>query len=82
MKNIDDFLSRLFLQLLPAQTELDQNRNFFEQGLDSMAFVEMITDIEREFNIKLPREVLMSEDFSTYSGVRGVIEERIGPANA
>jgi acyl carrier protein len=53
------------LKYLDAGEPLDLNRDLKSLGLDSMAAVDLLFDIEDAFHVTLPDELLVAETFST-----------------
>lgn len=53
-----------------------------EQGLDSMKFIQVIVDIEAQFDIEIPDEYLFTEEMGTVNKiadvVRGLLDENMG----
>ncbi|PWV99287.1 acyl carrier protein [Paenibacillus cellulosilyticus] len=43
----------------------DHNTNLLDQGIDSAGFIKLIVSIESKFNIAIPDEDLLFENFST-----------------
>jgi len=56
----------------------DFNINYFEKGwIDSFKFINFITDIEENFNIRFSNNQFQDRAFSTIDGVIRLIEEKI-----
>jgi D-alanine--poly(phosphoribitol) ligase subunit 2 len=43
----------------------DRDTNLLDQGIDSVNFIKLIVSIESKFNIAIPDEELLFENFST-----------------
>lgn len=51
-------------------------------GMESMIFMEIIIEIEDEFGICIPDELLMIENFVSYENIVRIIESTLGQTNA
>lgn len=57
---------------------IDIEENFFEAGLiDSFGVIELIEEIENEFNIKFDQIDFQNRDFPTISGLSLIIEDKL-----
>ena len=57
-----------------GQEELDNDADLREHGMDSMAFVQVIVDIEAELDIEIPDEYLLVEKMSTINKIIGIVK--------
>ena len=54
------------------------NANYFEKGwIDSFKFINFITDVEENFDIRFSNDQFQDRTFSTIDGVIRLIEEKI-----
>ncbi|MEN3610644.1 acyl carrier protein [Plantactinospora sp. ZYX-F-223] len=64
-------------RLLGAAAPLDPDHGLAELGVDSLEVVELIVNLEAEFDIELPPELLQPEVFATpgtiWHAVRGLL---------
>tara|TARA_B100000212_G_scaffold209241_1_gene157986 strand:+ start:23459 stop:23704 length:246 start_codon:yes stop_codon:yes gene_type:complete len=57
---------------------IDLEENFFEAGLiDSFGVIELVEEIENEFNIKFDQIDFQNRGFPTISGLSVIIEDKI-----
>ena len=50
--------------------------DYFERGwIDSMGFIEFLSDVEEQFNIELDNEAFQNSDFSTIAGLARILNE-------
>ena len=56
--------------------EIDNNLNFFDIGLDSLGFVNLIVALEREFNMTICQEDLKLENFSSINRIILFLEDK------
>lgn len=62
-------LVRRNAKLLEPGEELPADRELMEVGVDSFGLLELITDLEVEFDIAIPDELLTRETFQSASSV-------------
>ena len=72
------FIKNLFYNITNIE-EIDPEVELFEQGLDSVAALEFITNLEQEFNIELDAEFLL--EFSLIDQIISEIESKISHTN-
>ena len=60
---------------------LDPDRSLRDLGLDSMRAIELLFDVEAEFGIEVPDELLSDETFATASSLWTAIEQIRGSAD-
>ncbi|MGN9910038.1 phosphopantetheine-binding protein [Phytohabitans sp. LJ34] len=70
-----DEVLRRHLKYLPAGEPLAPDADLRSLGLDSMAAVDLLFDIEDSFDIVLPDEALVEQTFTTPAALRGVLDE-------
>jgi acyl carrier protein len=57
----------------PGEIRMDDG--LIEQGLDSVTAVDLLLEVEREFSVVFPDELICTESFSTGSSLGRVIEQ-------
>ena len=66
---------RPHLRFLDRQQPIPRNEDLGKLGLDSMAAINLLLDLEQAFNIKIPDSLLTAETFETAAS----LEETIRP---
>jgi len=60
------------------EIKLKTSESYFEnQWLDSYAFINFVSDIEKEFSISFSNDEFQDRKFSTIDGLTEIIEEKI-----
>ena len=55
------------------------NDSYFEKGwMDSLKFINFITDIEEAFSIEFSNEEFQDRSFATIQGISQIIERKMG----
>jgi acyl carrier protein len=65
-------------QILDVEPGFDETSNLFEAGLDSMAIMQLLLLVEREFGVRLPVAKLTRENFSSVCDLAKLIGEQLG----
>ena len=53
------------------------NQNYFENGwIDSLKFIDLVTQIEEEFSIRFSNDEFQDRKFSTIEGLAKIIEDK------
>ncbi|MBL77142.1 MAG: hypothetical protein CL763_09690 [Chloroflexi bacterium] len=53
------------------------NQNYFENGwIDSLKFIDLVTQIEEEFSIRFSNDEFQDRKFSTIEGLARIIERK------
>ncbi|MFI6776082.1 phosphopantetheine-binding protein [Nocardia sp. NPDC050412] len=65
---------RTYLPLLSADTELTPDLNLANHGLDSLATVGLLLDLEETFAVTIPDHLLSVDTFATPAGLWAVID--------
>ena len=75
-ENIADTIKLVITNIMKyEQHDLGENTHLDDLGLNSMSFVQMIVDIEEEFEIEFPMEDLVANAFVTIADIeRRVLE--------
>lgn len=66
-------LLRPHLKLLKAGDPLERDADLAALGLDSLSSINFLFDIEKEFNLTLPDELLAEETFRTLASLEKAI---------
>ncbi len=64
--------------LLKDITNIDQDDELIEYGLDSLNLVKVVLAIEERYNIEFSEEELEFENFSTLKRIINIIEKKRG----
>lgn len=67
-------LVRPHLKFLAPGDELPPDQSLGELGLDSMASIKLLLDMEEHFDITLPDEALEEDTFSTLASLTALID--------
>jgi len=62
------------------QTEIVQNQiheDLTQLGMDSLAFIKIVVEIEDQFQIEIPDEYLLMTEMCTISKIVNVIQDKI-----
>jgi len=74
-QRIEAFLRASF-QISDKDNGFDHHVDLFESGyVDSVGIIETLSFISAEFDIEVPDDALLSEDFSTISGISAIIRD-------
>jgi len=74
---LDDYeqILRRHLKYLPDDADLTPDADLRSLGLDSMAAVELLFDLEDSLDVMLPDEALAEQTFTTPNTLRTALEE-------
>ena len=72
-----DILAKNGRLAVPVAT-LDDNADLFAAGLDSLAIVNVLMQLEERFDIELPDEMLQRKSFSSIATIDSVVTRLIG----
>ncbi len=50
--------------------------NYFDAGLDSYSFMELVAELEQKYNIEFSNDDFANEDFFSINGLAAIIEEK------
>jgi acyl carrier protein len=65
---------RTQFRVSPTDTRFSRSQRLFEMGyVDSVGVVELLAFIGQEFQVNLPDEALMSDEFSTIDGIAAIV---------
>ena len=78
--DVENWLFDWFEKNTPAKKhEISKklSENYFENGwLDSLKFIELINDVEQEFEILFSNDEFQNRKFATINGLREIITEK------
>ncbi|MBL3658738.1 acyl carrier protein [Fulvivirga sediminis] len=81
MTEVNPEINNQIVAFISAHTgvnEIDQHENIFESGLvNSLFAIELMTYIERKFNIKVTIQDLSLDTFSTVSKINGFVTSKM-----
>ena len=69
---------RPHLKFLDDSEPLSPDQNLGEAGLDSMASIDLLLDIEDTFGISIPDDLLTEDSFSSLSEIANLLEQARG----
>jgi acyl carrier protein len=70
---IEMFVRKQF-SVSPNDPGFDREVNLFEHGyVDSVGAVELLGFLQEEFNVEVPDDDLLADDFSTVSGIARIV---------
>lgn len=81
----DDEFEQVLRTALPRLTEITPETCLREQGLDSLATIDMLLRLEASYDIAVPDELLTAETFATPGALWQVVNsvrDNIEPATA
>lgn len=67
-------LKKIMKEMLP-ETDVEQCEDFFDEGLDSIGVMTVITMIEKEFEIVIEPEDITAEYFLNIDGMMKMLEK-------
>lgn len=53
-----------------------KSQNIFELGMDSFGFIQLISDIETNYNVSFEPDDLMTEGFRSVEGIIEAVEQK------
>ena len=66
-------------RLLDTRADFDADSNLYEAGLDSMALMQLLILLEREYGVVLPDSELTHQNFGTTRQLAKLIQARSEP---
>ena len=63
-------------RLLETQSGFDADSNLYQNGLDSMAIMQLLVMVEEEYGVAIPERDLTRQNFSTTRHLAQLIRER------
>jgi acyl carrier protein len=74
---IEKFIRTQF-SVSATDPEFDREVDLFERGyIDSVGFVELLEFLRQEFDVEIPDEDLLDEDFSTINGIARIVSRNL-----
>ncbi len=71
--HIEKFIRNQF-SVSPTDPGFDREADLFEQGyVDSAGVVELLGFLQEEFNVEIPDDDLLADDFSSISGIARIV---------
>ncbi len=71
--HIEKFIRNQF-SVSPTDPRFDREADLFEQGyVDSVGVVELLGFLQEEFNVEIPDDDLLADDFSSISGIARIV---------
>ena len=78
MKDVEGFIGSWLQSNLDVDAETVENaKTFFELGLDSFGFIQLINAIEREFSIQFAVEDLMKVGINNSEELAGMVSRKV-----
>ncbi len=75
---VEKFICAQF-SVSPTDPGFDREVDLFEEGyVDSMGIVELLEFLNEEFNVEIPDDDLLSDDFSSIAGIARIMSRRLG----
>ena len=69
--------------LVEFSTDINDETNLFQEKIvDSFGFVELVTFLEREFQIKISDQEILSDRLTSYSQIVALVREKLGEQNS
>lgn len=76
-KELIDLLSRLFINS-GFDVDIVEYMDFINDGgMDSLTFISMVIEIEEYFNIIIPDDLLLPENFKFVDGIVSIIDKEL-----
>ena len=68
----------LLIEFGDADGGVPEDQNLFESGLiDSFGFVQLVAFLEKEFDIKISDEEVLSDSLSSFAKIRSFVETKV-----
>ena len=75
---IEKFIRTQF-NVSPTDPRFDRGVDLFESGyIDSIGIVELLEFLSQEFDVQIPDDDLLSEDFSSIMGIAQIVSRNLG----
>jgi acyl carrier protein len=76
---IEEFIRTQF-SVSPTDPRFDRGVDLFEAGyIDSMGIVELLEFLSQEFDVQIPDDDLLSDDFSSITGIAQIVSRNLRP---
>ncbi len=74
---IEEYIRSQF-SVSPTDPGFDRSADLFEEGyVDSVGVVEVLEFLNEEFNVEIPDDDLLSDDFSTIAGIARIVARNL-----
>ena len=78
IKDLDKTLKEMIIKINAREVEISDDTDLFKDlGFDSLDMVELVLEIEREYDIKIP-DYEITEKSITFKDVKDYIEQKKG----
>jgi D-alanine--poly(phosphoribitol) ligase subunit 2 len=79
-EKIRQYLSEtLLIEFSDDSSGVSEGANLFESGLiDSFGFVQLVAFLEKEFDINISDDELLSDSLSSFAKIRAFVESKVG----
>lgn len=65
---------RTQFRVVPSDTRFSRSQRLFDMGyVDSVGVVELLAFLSKEFQVHLPDEVVMADEFATIDGIARIV---------
>lgn len=72
-ERVEEYVRTQF-RVSPNDTRFSRSQRLFDMGyVDSVGVVELLAFLSREFQVHLPDEVIMADEFSTIDGIASIV---------
>ncbi|MCD7944300.1 MAG: acyl carrier protein [Clostridia bacterium] len=75
--SVIDMLSRMFADMQFERDVIEYIDLIDDAGMDSITFISIVVEIEAEFNITVPDEMLLIENFKNADSITNIIEQEL-----
>lgn len=72
---VDDICSNVIRILGNYLDGVGHDADLTEQGMDSMIFIQVVVDIEAQFDIEIPDDYLLAEKMNTIGKISNIVLE-------
>jgi acyl carrier protein len=74
----EETLKRILAQALHREDPPPEEASLRSEGLDSMGLFTLIEALEESFQIRIPEEDVLPENFDSLKGLRAYLDRRLG----
>lgn len=75
--SVIDMLSRMFADMQFERDVIEYIDLIDDAGMDSITFISIVVEIEAEFNITVPDDMLLIENFKNADSITNIIEQEL-----
>lgn len=76
-ESVIDLLAELFAELNFDRDILEYIDLFNDAGMDSITFITLVVEIEAKFNVTVPDDMLLLENFKNADDILGIVENEL-----